>query len=198
MALGCVELVLLLGVLAGVLILIGRYPGLARILFRPLPNRRISGWQLLIGAFFLSFLAFTVSDPASKPGHPLSAAMYPLFVSSAIVLFLWAMLRFLGLPVADASPANRPPPTPPKLRPAERSLFQELSRLIASMTARVSRLSFKDVLLGSMVVIGIFFLVVVPVNPPHEHEAFAVLFFFFFWVISSLAFWFAVWLLRRV
>ncbi|MHB1426783.1 MAG: protein kinase domain-containing protein [Gemmataceae bacterium] len=197
MVLGCFELLLLLGIVAVLLIFLGRYPRFSQAMRRLLRNPRVSGWKLLMAAFFLGFLALVTGEKASKPGHPLSTVMYPLFFSSAFVLFIWAMLRFLGLPIADAPAANRPPVSD-KDAQAERPLFRVLGGLIAPFVAWVSRLSDKDLLLGSFLLVAPVMLIAVAVEPPRDEEAYVVVIVFLVWwfvcfAVSALI----VWLLRR-
>ena len=134
MILGCFELLLLLGFFAVLLVLLGRYPAFSAALSWTFRNSRISGWQLLLGAFCLGFLALVISEPASKPGHPLSAVLYPLLFLAALVLFIWAMLRFLSLPIPDAPPANPSPARQDDLS-AVRPLLRELGGLLAPVAA---------------------------------------------------------------
>jgi len=95
--------------------------------------RRPSGLVLLLLAFGLGFLAFLVSDSATKPGHPLSALMYLLFFSSAFVLFIWAMVRFLGLPIPEAPLATCPPIDHLKDFLSDRLPSEERGRLAAHL-----------------------------------------------------------------
>src|SRR5579864_8400946 len=104
MVIGCFELLLLIGIIAGFFILLGRYPRLGKTLFQTIRSRRFSGWQLLAAALVCGFIALLLFHPASKASHPLSKILFPLFYSAAIVLFLWAVLRFLGLPLDDDRP----------------------------------------------------------------------------------------------
>jgi hypothetical protein len=213
MVLGCFELLLLLGIIAGLLILLGRYPGLGKILFLPLRNRRISGWQLLAGAFFLGFLAFVLSEKASRPGHAFAAVMYCLFYGAAVVLFLWALLRFLsvrvymakrrddlflGLPIAHDPPAHRPPLGHPQETPVDRTLPGEFAHLFASLAAAVSRLSLKDLLIVSFLLVAPITLALAVTHSPPSYGILAVfVVFFFFWAVCFAVFCSVVWLVQK-
>jgi serine/threonine protein kinase len=211
---GCFELLLLLGMIAALLVLMGRYPAFAKKLHQLLRSPRVSGWKLLAGAIFFGFLALVLSTKLHKPGHPNAKLLFPLFLSAAIALFIWSMLRFRGLYLPDAAAIDRPPardkdlPSEPSILAelgrlmAETSLLGGLGRLIRAIAVRVSRLSRfsnKDLLLVSFLLVGLpfpFFLEDAKPCPNEWPEV--VILFFFWWAVCFLALCPIRWLLRKI
>ncbi|HEY7330782.1 MAG TPA: protein kinase [Gemmataceae bacterium] len=192
-------LLLVVGIVMAVLYLLGHLPGISKTLLRPIRNRRISGWKLLLGAIFLGFLASVLADEAPRSGHPLATVFFLLFFSGALVLLGWAILRFLGLPVPDALPAKPPIKNQEEGGSDERSPFRILVRLISPIAARVARASNKELLLGSFVFVGSWILLICLAEPPGNHEVFVVGFVLLFsWATCFGISWLIVRLSRRL
>ncbi len=144
MALGCFELLVVVGVILALIHLLRSREFLEKVLRLLRRAQRFAAWQLFLVSWGLAVLGLMLlSESAHKFGHPVTTFPVFLLLFSAGILFLWALLRsfvFLWalLRSIGRTPVINPgPPCPPidllKSFLAERLASDERARLTAHL-----------------------------------------------------------------
>jgi hypothetical protein len=72
-------------------------------------DRRVKVWPLLLAVFLMGFAFLLLSESAFKPGHPFTTVFFFLMFFVGLLVFFWATLHILVLPVVHAPRPDCPP-----------------------------------------------------------------------------------------